>query len=107
MCQVGQMLGGAGVVIDKLTGLLNRWHWDQRAAEAMERAGARATALLLVVVDGFPRISNRDEVLRAVSAVLRKTLRTTDLTGRYDDHGGDGFLVLLPARDRQLGELIA
>jgi diguanylate cyclase (GGDEF)-like protein len=51
-----------------------------------------------------------DAVLQAAAAVLRDALRGTDVAGRYGGHGGGGgdeFLVLLPARDRQLGELIA
>jgi diguanylate cyclase (GGDEF)-like protein len=93
-----------GQLIDRLTGLLSRRHWELRAAEVLERAGNRATALLLVDLDGSTPVE--EPAVAATATVLRDTLRSTDLAGRYD-HGGDGFLVLLPARDRQLGELIA
>jgi diguanylate cyclase (GGDEF)-like protein len=102
------------VAIDKLTGLLDRWGFDDRAERALAGAGTRATALLLVELDGLARFSEQlghtagRLILRAAASVLRKALRATDLAGRYGGgHGGDGFLVLLPARDRQLGELIA
>jgi diguanylate cyclase (GGDEF)-like protein len=97
-----------GAVVDKLTGLLTWRYWQERAAQALERAGTRATALLLVDLDGVTLISDpaAEEAVRAAASVLRETLRATDLAGRYG-HGGDGFLVLLPARDRQLGELVA
>jgi diguanylate cyclase (GGDEF)-like protein len=101
------------VAVDKLAGLLDRLGWDERAEWALSRAGGRATALLLVELDGLARITEQlghtagRLVLRAAASVMRKALRATDLAGRYGGPGGDEFLVLLPARDRQLGELIA
>ena len=98
---------------DKLTGLLDRWGWDSRAEEAIAKAGNRASTLLLVDLDSFKSINDLhghlagDAVLQAAASVLKDALRTTDVAGRYGGHGGDEFLVLLPARDRQLGELIA
>jgi diguanylate cyclase (GGDEF)-like protein len=83
------------------------------AEKALERAGSRATTLLLVDLDDFAKINERhgtgagDRVLRIVASILRNTLRAKDVAGRHDGPGGGGFLVLLPARDRQLGELIA
>jgi diguanylate cyclase (GGDEF)-like protein len=106
----GQRLGYWST--DKLTGLLDRWGWDERAEEALARAGNRAAALLLIDLDGFDRITELhgqhagNTVLQAAASVLKEALRATDVLGRYG-HGGDEFLVLLPARDRQLGELIA
>ena len=97
----------------QLPGLIDRWGWAQRAEHALERAGNRATCLLLVAVDGFHRITEvhgqlaGDMVLRGVVTALRGALRATDVAGRHEGHGGDEVLVLLPARDRQLGELIA
>src|SRR5262245_56732315 len=90
------------------TGLLDRWNWDERAAYALARAGNRA-ALLLVHLDTMGSIVDLHGpaagtvVQRRAARVLRRALRATDIVG----HGGDEFLVLLPARDRQLGELIA
>jgi diguanylate cyclase (GGDEF)-like protein len=101
------------VIVDKLTGLLVRWGWNERAEQALAKAGNRASALLLVDLDGVTAINDihgyraGDAVLRETASVLRDALRATDVAGRYDGHGGDEFLVLLPARDRQLGEMIA
>lgn len=92
------------------TGLLDRPGWTSRASQALASAGNRASALLLIDLDGFPALIGLhgdqagDTVLRATAAILTDALRSTDVTGRY---GGDEFLVLLPARDRQLGEMIA
>lgn len=94
----------------RTTGLLDRWAWNARASEVFEASGSRATALLLIDLDGVATLNALhgdqagDAVLQAAASILTDALRSTDVTGR---HGGDGFLVLLPARDRQLGELIA
>jgi diguanylate cyclase (GGDEF)-like protein len=95
------------------TGLLDQWGWDERAEEALVKTGNRASALLLLDVDSFTYINDvhgqpaGDAVLQAAASVLRDALRATDVAGRYGGRGGDEFLVLLPARDRQLGELLA
>lgn len=86
--------------------------WPERAAAALAGAGRRASSLLLIRLDDLDAISEvhgqraGDAVVQAVTGVLTAALRRTDVAGRYG-HGGDGFLVLLPARDRQLGEMIA
>jgi diguanylate cyclase (GGDEF)-like protein len=94
------------------TGLLDRWSWHVRAAEALAAAGNRASALLLIDLDNVPLLAAvhgdpaGDAVLQAAASILTDALRATDIAG-HGGHGGDEFLVLLPARDRQLGELIA
>jgi diguanylate cyclase (GGDEF)-like protein len=98
----GQPLGSWD--IDKLTGVLNRWGWDERAPEMFGYALARAQriALLVVDVDRFKRINDAlghltgDAVLRSVAAVLREATRRSDLVGRF---GGDEFVLLLPWAD--------
>jgi diguanylate cyclase (GGDEF)-like protein len=99
-----------GAVFRGTAGLLDRSDWMSRASDALAATGNRASALLLIDLDGFPALIGLhgdpagDTVLRATAAILTDALRSTDVTGR---HGGDEFLVLLPARDRQLGEMIA
>jgi diguanylate cyclase (GGDEF)-like protein len=95
-----------------LTGLTDPWGWTERAEKALAAAGNRATALLLVELEGLQRITEQhgrracESVRRAVASVLLSALRGTIVAGR-GGHEGAGFLVLLPARDRHLGELIA
>jgi diguanylate cyclase (GGDEF)-like protein len=85
---------------DRLTLVLDRWGWDDRATEALAAGGP--TALLVVDVDNFKRVNDRhghvagDEVLKSVADTLRQFTRKSDLVGRYGGQGGDEFLVLLP-----------
>ncbi|TXI17722.1 MAG: GGDEF domain-containing protein [Roseateles sp.] len=90
---------------DGLTGLANRRSLDQRLAEAQAlyqryaSQGGRPHALLLIDLDHFKLINDRhghpvgDEVLRRVAALLRQSVRATDLVARF---GGEEFAVLLP-----------
>ncbi|WP_158886764.1 GGDEF domain-containing protein [Amycolatopsis anabasis] len=96
----GQPLGNR--TTDRLTGVLDRWGWDDQAPEVFAGALRRGlpVALLIVDLDGFKQINDEfghpagDAVLRSAAEVLRAATRDTDLVGRY---GGDEFLVLLPS----------
>ena len=93
---------------DRLTGLLDRWGWDDQVGRlcaelpAADAADAPPCALLVLDLDRFKAINDRwghpagDAVLRAVADVVRLTTRRQDVVGRYGGHGGDEFLVLLP-----------
>jgi diguanylate cyclase len=86
---------------DQLTGALNRRGLD----DAMERETARAerngTAMCvaLIDIDNFKKINDGyghqvgDIVLVHLVAIIKETIRTNDLIGRY---GGEEFLLLLP-----------
>ncbi|MEM7294599.1 MAG: diguanylate cyclase [Pseudomonadota bacterium] len=85
---------------DSLTGLLNHKATLERVDEALN-AGKRfssITSVIMVDIDGFKSINDRfghpagDQLLSAVSGVLRAHLRQYDVCGRY---GGDEFLLLL------------
>jgi diguanylate cyclase len=86
--------------IDGLTRLLNRTGWERAVQGEFERArrsGQPATVLMLDL-DHFKAINDRhghsagDEALRAVAAIVRRTLRVHDMAGRY---GGEEFGMLL------------
>ncbi|WP_235922139.1 diguanylate cyclase [Lentzea tibetensis] len=86
---------------DRLTGLLDRWGWDDKAPAVFRRAQRRweDLALLLIDLDWFKKINDElghpagDSVLKEIADVLLRSTRREDLVGR---HGGDEFLVLLP-----------
>lgn len=87
--------------VDTLTGLQNRYSFNQRVAEEIERVKRYDSplSLLLLDLDNFKRINDAyghdagDEVIRKVSATLRNMLREVDLVARW---GGEEFVVLLP-----------
>lgn len=96
----GQPLGSWGV--DKLTGALNRWGWDERAPRTLTRPRRHhePSALLLIDLDSFKKVNDEfghltgDAMLRSVATVLRDATRGSDLVGRF---GGDEFVMLLPS----------
>lgn len=89
---------------DRLTGLLDRWGWDDKAPDALGRARRRGqpAALLIIDLDYFKRINDEfghlagDAFLRSSAGVIRAATGDAGLAGRY---GGDEFLGLLPGAD--------
>ena len=83
---------------DALTGLLNRAAFQQRVEEYLLRENGAQAAFLLIDIDHFKAVNDTyghaagDEALIAFSSALKKTLRETDLVGRF---GGDEFAVLM------------
>ncbi|UNK42746.1 GGDEF domain-containing protein [Luteimonas sp. S4-F44] len=88
-------------MIDGLTGLSSRNAIEQRLAQEIAQADARATPLSVAFIDldRFKAINDRyghalgDECLRIVAARARNRLRERDALGRY---GGDELLAVLP-----------
>jgi diguanylate cyclase (GGDEF)-like protein len=95
-------------LFDGLTGIANRRGSEDALAHEIARAGRLGTSLTLVVadLDDFKRVNDvhghaaGDDVLREFSAVLRLTLRESDLPGRW---GGEEFVMLLPGTDADGG----
>ena len=100
---------------DALTGLWNRRQTFESLAAELERAARqeRGLGVLMVDIDHFKRVNDvyghaaGDEVLRAVTEVLRQTVRTYDTVGRI---GGEEMLIVAPGVDEAqleaLGERI-
>ena len=86
---------------DQLTGALNRRGLDDALAREAARAERSRTPLCiaLIDIDNFKRINDAyghqvgDIVLVHLVGIVRETIRTHDLIGRY---GGEEFLLLLP-----------
>lgn len=86
---------------DSLTCLANRRHTELKVKQAIEEGQqfGRVFGLLMLDIDHFKQINDRygheagDAVLKMVSGTLVKSLRDSDLVGRW---GGEEFVVLLP-----------
>ena len=88
-------------VTDPLTGIPNRRHLFQQLDAEITRSGrfGAPLSLLMIDIDHFKHLNDTaghsagDDVLRAVSAVLKNRVRKVDTVARY---GGEEFVVLLP-----------
>jgi len=87
--------------VDGLTGIHNRRYFEMRILEELERASRfqGRMAVIMVDIDHFKRLNDEfghllgDEVLRAVSTILKQQLRKMDMVCRY---GGEEFAVVVP-----------
>lgn len=94
---------------DPLTGLPNRAAYDEFLNNEIERWDRYSTPFSMMVadIDRFKNVNDTfghlagDKVLRLISRVLRKNLRTTDFIARF---GGEEFVVIMPST--QLDEAV-
>ena len=97
---------------DELTGLPNRFLYNQHLAKALSLAERNRTrlAVLFLDLDRFKNINDTfghdegDKVLRSVSQRFRQTLRESDIVARV---GGDEFILLIDqfSEPRDLGDI--
>ncbi|AOT09046.1 sensor domain-containing diguanylate cyclase [Pseudoalteromonas luteoviolacea] len=89
---------------DALTKLSNRGYWEECSRTEFKRLKRNhgTSCLLMFDIDFFKKIndvyghSGGDEAIRHISDLLKKTLRETDVAGRY---GGEEFAVTLVDTD--------
>jgi len=99
-------------LVDGLTGIANRRQCEDAMTAEIARAERLGSPLTLVLadLDDFKSINDvhghavGDDVLREFAAVLRATVRDSDLAGRW---GGEEFLLLLPGADGDGGAHLA
>jgi diguanylate cyclase (GGDEF)-like protein len=99
-------------LVDGLTGIANRRRCEDALTAEIARSERLGSTLTLVLadLDDFKAVNDvyghavGDDVLRRFAAVLRSTVRDSDLAGRW---GGEEFLLLLPGADAVGGAQLA
>ncbi len=97
---------------DELSGLLTQAHWKRAVRAEFHRCRrlGHGAAVMMIDVDRFKEINDRcghpagDEVIRAVAALVRDSVRAHDIAGRY---GGDEFCVVLPGATAEAAQVVA
>jgi len=89
---------------DGLTGLMNRTHLLERVKELLAAdRGPRTLGVFLFDIDHFKHYNDTnghlpgDELLKALSKLLRENIREGELVARY---GGEEFIMVMPEVDR-------
>ncbi len=96
------------VLIDALTGLVNRRGFDERIQHFV--ASGSGFCLVLIDIDHFKRVNDTyghvfgDSVLRAIASTLKSSVKGRDVVARY---GGEEFAVLLPETGIDAGHIVA
>jgi len=99
-------------ITDALTGVKNRRAFDERLRHEFALAARHnlPLSLMMLDVDHFKGFNDAyghtegDAMLRAIAAVIRKDVRSTDMVARY---GGEEFAVILPSTGREEAHLMA
>lgn len=98
--------------IDRLTGLYNRGFWEESLHKEFKRINRNnnESCLLMFDIDHFKHVNDNfghaggDAAIRHIADVLKKTLRESDVAGRY---GGEEFAVTLVDTDIEGGMIFA
>ena len=99
-------------MVDSLTGLANRRSLEETLRSELARAVRFGDSICVVLadLDDFKHVNDQyghaagDEVLKAFAAALRKTVRESDIAGRW---GGEEFALVLPGTDAAGGTRLA
>jgi diguanylate cyclase (GGDEF)-like protein len=99
-------------ITDRLTTLYNRGYWEECLKQQynINRRTLMPITLMMFDIDHFKNVNDTyghpagDAVLREVSAILKKQIRSTDIAGRY---GGEEFAILLVDANRESAFMVA
>jgi len=96
--------------IDNLTGALNRASLLEAYSDLSQKEKSYPISLIVFDLDHFKRINDTyghnigDEVLKRVTAEVKKHIRKTDILGRW---GGEEFVIVLPHTDLEAAKRLA
>ncbi|GGD48226.1 GGDEF domain-containing protein [Lacimicrobium alkaliphilum] len=98
--------------VDGLTGLFNRRFWEECCKLEFTRCQRNQgqASLLMLDIDHFKSVNDThghpagDEVIKALAAIIKASVRETDIPGRY---GGEEFSIVLPDTDAQSATQVA
>lgn len=99
-------------MIDPLTGIPNRFAYNERLGQEVARWKRYQNPLVLSVwdVDHFKRINDNyghqagDKVLTVIARLLQEQVRETDFAARF---GGEEFVLLLPETNLEKASVVA
>ena len=99
-------------VTDDLTGLNNRFAFEEEFRDAVQRAWQSESPLSLLFLDADHFKSYNDEfghpagddALRTIAGYLKGSMRTTDFVARI---GGEEFVIILPGASRESARALA
>ena len=99
-------------LVDSLTGLANRRSFEDSLRAELARAARFGDSVCVVFadLDDFKQVNDRyghaagDEVLKTFAAALRRTVRESDVAGRW---GGEEFALVLAGTDAEGGARLA
>jgi diguanylate cyclase (GGDEF)-like protein/PAS domain S-box-containing protein len=91
---------------DALTGLFNRGHFNELAAQEIERARrfAEPLSVVLIDIDHFKKVNDTyghetgDQALIRMARTCEESIRKIDIVGRL---GGEEFALLLPRANKE------
>lgn len=98
--------------VDGLTGLFNRRYWEERFSEEHKRITRNnlPASVIMLDIDHFKAVNDNyghpagDHVIKMLAKIIKKSVRETDVCGRY---GGEEFAILLPETDAKNARLVA
>jgi diguanylate cyclase len=87
--------------VDGLTGLFNRRYWEEQFNQEYKRSKRNdmPASVVMLDIDHFKKVNDTfghpggDQVIKALAKIIKKSIRETDLAGRY---GGEEFSIILP-----------
>jgi diguanylate cyclase len=99
-------------LLDPLTKIFNRKHFDEGLQRAVidAKSGATPLSLMLLDIDHFKNFNDTwghqtgDQVLRLVAMTLKSNIKGKDIAARY---GGEEFAAILPDTDLEGAVILA